>query len=186
MSRALDPAVEAATLAPVVYPALLVKLGSGDGDVLAWSGYGDLAWSGMTFKGVGYLGGISQVAETADLQANGLSFSLTGVPSELLAYAINSARQGLPAMVWFAALNEAGQLVGEPYQLWSGLTDVPEIDENPDNPTISISAENRLVDLERPRERRYTPEDQKLDDPTDKGFDFVAGLQDREVIFGRS
>ena len=36
------------------------------------------------------------------------------------------------------------------------------------------------------RERRYTPEDQKLDYPLDEGFSSVASLQDKQVAWGKS
>jgi hypothetical protein len=64
--------------------------------------------------------------------------------------------------------------------------DVPSISEGGDTATITITAENRLLDLERVRVRRYTQEDQARDDVTDLGFEFVPALQDKEVLFGSS
>jgi hypothetical protein len=48
-----------------------------------------------------------------------------------------------------------------------------------------LTAESRLIDLERSRERRYTSEDQKIDYPNDKGLEFIADLQDKEIVWGR-
>ena len=39
--------------------------------------------------------------------------------------------------------------------------------------------------IEKPRERRYTSEDQKLDHPDDRGFEYVPALQDMPIFWGR-
>jgi len=43
-----------------------------------------------------------------------------------------------------------------------------------------------MIAFERPYVRRYTDEDQKIEHPTDKGFEFVAAIQDLELVWGRS
>ena len=40
-----------------------------------------------------------------------------------------------------------------------------------------------MIDLQRPKSRRYTKEDQQIDFPTDLGFDFVPELQDIQIIW---
>jgi hypothetical protein len=151
-----------------------------------WSGLGDLSWDSKTWTGAGSLLGVSPVQETDGLAATGMRFSLSGIPSELIAVAIGSARQGLSAKLWLAVFDAAGSLIGDPILLFSGLTDVPAIEEGGETCTIAMSAESRLIDLERPRVRRYTSQDQKAIHPTDKGFDYVAGLQEKEIVFGRA
>lgn len=49
---------------------------------------------------------------------------------------------------------------------------------------IELMYEDRLVDLERPRERRYTHEDQQIRLVGDKGFDQVPELQDAQDTWG--
>jgi muramoyltetrapeptide carboxypeptidase LdcA involved in peptidoglycan recycling len=77
-------------------------------------------------------------------------------------------------------------LVANPYELFAGFSDVTVITEQAETSTISIQSENRLVDLERPRIRRYTDEDQKSDtaNASDIGFEFVPSLQDKVIKFG--
>ena len=70
------------------------------------------------------------------------------------------------------------------YQIFSGRMDVMTIDETGETCSITLTAENRLIDLERPRVRRYTSEDQKSLHPNDKGFDFVNSLQEAEIKWG--
>jgi hypothetical protein len=51
---------------------------------------------------------------------------------------------------------------------------------------IAISVENRLIEFERTAIRRNTAEDQKIDYPTDKGFEFVAEIQEKDIVWGRT
>jgi len=51
--------------------------------------------------------------------------------------------------------------------------------------TISIAVENKLIAFEKTKIRRYTAEDQKIDHPTDKGFEFVTAIVEKEIIWGR-
>jgi len=68
--------------------------------------------------------------------------------------------------------------------VFSGRMDVMSITEDGDSCTITMTAESRLIDLERPRLRRWTSEDQKGLDATDKGFEFVNSLQEASIKWG--
>jgi len=59
------------------------------------------------------------------------------------------------------------------------------IEEQAEAASISVTAENVLVKLERPVVRRFTNEDQKSRFPDDRGLEFVASLQDKEIFWGR-
>jgi hypothetical protein len=69
--------------------------------------------------------------------------------------------------------------------LFSGFMDVMTIEDNGETSTIQVSAENKLIAFQRTAVRRYTAEDQKIEHPTDKGFEFVAKIQEKEIIWGR-
>jgi hypothetical protein len=70
-------------------------------------------------------------------------------------------------------------------QIFSGYMDEMNIDEGPESGTIELKVENKLIDLERARTRRYTSEYQKSVYPGDLGLDFVESLQDKKVVWGR-
>lgn len=154
------------------------------GYVRAWSGYGDLSWSGETWTGAGTLLGVSEISETSDGSANGLSVTMTGIPSELISLALGDIKQGSSGKVWMGFLN-SGSIVSDPVLLFEGRLDVPVIDEDGSSSSITISYESRLIDLDRVRETRYTDEEQKKMYPGDKGCEFVASLQDAKVVWGR-
>lgn len=185
MARALTAGMINALIANAVRPAFLVEMGALNGTVRIWSGLGNIVWNGHTFQGAGNFGGVTAVQEASDLTATGIQLSLAGVNDTWLEIAIAEVRQGYTASLYLACLDTTGSLITDPYLLFQGITDVPEVNESgSQDSTITISAENRLINLTRPRERRYTSEDQKLDDPTDKGFDFVPSLQNAVILFG--
>ena len=62
--------------------------------------------------------------------------------------------------------------------------DTMTITDNGDSATINVSVENRLIEFQRNRVRRYTAEDQKIDYPTDKGLEFVAEISEKEIVWG--
>jgi hypothetical protein len=64
--------------------------------------------------------------------------------------------------------------------------DVMIIREGTDTSTIELKLENRLIALERPNERRMTDEDQKNLFTGDKGFEFIADLQDKQIVWGQA
>lgn len=187
-------------------PALLAEFEFDSGTIGSWSGYGTLTWGDRQFVGNGNMVGVSDVQETQDMQAAGLVFNLSGIPSSLISLALNERYQSRPCRLWLgmvdiqvsiakeddtgAFLTESGdkillenQLFGDPVQLFSGLMDVMEFTDDGTTASIKLSAENVLSKLRRTRERRYTPEDQKAKYPGDRFFDFTAQLQDKELVW---
>jgi len=185
MARNLTSAMLSAITAGTVRPVLIAKIGTSGADVLVWNGVGSLLFDGDTYLGVGKFGGVSSVEENSSLQASGLTFTLSGIPSAYISMALQSMRYGRRAILWFGLLDTStGALIDTPEIVFSGLTDVPAIDEGPDRSSIALTAENRLIDLDRPRVRRYTQEDQKIDYPDDLGFEYVQSLQDAKLFWG--
>lgn len=54
-----------------------------------------------------------------------------------------------------------------------------------DTATITLSAESRMVTWDRPRTRRYNNEDQQSRYPGDRGFEYVAQMVEKSLIWGR-
>jgi len=183
--RDLDPDLEDEFLKSALSPIFMVE-GFFDGGTLRfWSGTGNLVWDSETFVGSGTLLSVSEVSETQNTEAQGVQFTLTGIPSSILAIALLEPYQGREIKLYIGALDDDFALVGEPYELFSGFMDVMEFQENGDSATITLSAEHHLIELKKVKVSRYTPEDQKRKYPGDKGLDFVPSLQDKEIIWGR-
>lgn len=164
-------------------PILLAHFAFDSGDVRMWTGVGTLTWDSETWLGGGDLIGVDPAEETADLAAAGASFTLSGVPSSLIATALAEDYQERPATMWLACLDGTGAVVADPYALLAARMDVMVIDEGPDTSAITIRVENRLIDLEVARERHYTSADQQEAFAGDTLFDMVPALQDAEIIW---
>ena len=59
------------------------------------------------------------------------------------------------------------------------------IDDSFDGATVSIDAENRLIDLERLSYLRYTAESQQFLFSGDTGFNRMQQLQDKQITWGQ-
>lgn len=185
MARNLHSDFDTAIQASEVHPILIAKINTSGGDVRVWTGIGDLTFDSETYTGTGDLGGVTEISEKSDMSATGLTFTLSGIPSSTISIALGQMEQGRACTLWLALLNtSAGALINNPYELFSGFTDVTIISEGGETSTIAINSENRMISLERTRVRRYTDEDQQNEHSGDKGFEFVPGLQDKVVVFG--
>lgn len=141
-----------------------------------------LVIGGNTFDGVGLLGGISTVQEAGDLASSGISLTLAGVPRDLVSVTLNEQYQGRPATVYEVFLDPATYAVIEAPIIFRGRMDQMNIALG-ETATIELTLEDRLTDMDRPKLRRYTDEDQKRAFPTDRGFEFVASTVEKEIIW---
>jgi len=121
------------------------------GWVRLWSGLGEITWNGKSWSGAGTLLGLGSIEETGEVVAGGTAISLSGVPLDLVQMAIAETRQGLPGRVWLGLRGENGSVMADPVQAFLGRLDVPEIKDDADSCTITISYESRLIDLTVPR-----------------------------------
>lgn len=187
LTAAMLSEITAATLYPVIfYEGEFVPPGSpADSAFLRlWTGVESIQWNGYTWTGAGHLLSISSVEERNTIEAIGFTVTVSGMPSANLSLALQAVRQGKPGKLWLGCLDSAGALIADPYLLQEGKADVSIIDDSGDECTIKVQYESRLVNLLRPRVRRYTHEDQKIDYPTDRGFQFVPTLQEKQLIWG--
>jgi hypothetical protein len=207
MARDIPTTLLQALVAPQITPFFAVDLMFGSSPLYMWSGYGDFVRedTGNTYLGAGQLLNISTVEETTEIQAVGANFTLSGIPSSFLSLALQEPYQGRECRIYFGVLIEGGlatqgldtittqfgdlivlQSGTQGFlEIFSGEMDQMNIVEAAETATISVSAENALIKLERPVVRRLTNTDQKSRYPNDKGLEYVAGLQDKEIFWGR-
>ena len=182
MSRDITTEVLDALDDAVVYPFFAVDLAFSSGPLYMWSGYGDLVIGSKTYLGAGQLLSLSSVEETTEMEAMGASLTLSGIPSAFLALALTEPYQGRECRIYFGMTSDPSAYV----EIFSGELDQMNISEEGSTSSISVTAENVLIKLERPIVRRLTNEDQKSRYPTDRGLEFIAALQDKEIYWGRT
>lgn len=167
----------------LVRPVIFYEGEFASGFLRLWSEPGEIVWNGHTWVGAGNLMGISEVVETSKVTSQGLTASLSGIPSALISLVHTQARQGKPGLVYLGFLDDAGAVIASPYLAFSGRLDVPSIEDSGDTCTISINYESRLVDLQRARVWRYDDQSQRSIYPDDAGFSYVASLQNQELLW---
>lgn len=183
MSRDLSAGMVTEVTAQALRPIMLVYFEFDGGDIRLWSGVGDLLWGSDTFTGAGSLMGLSPYEENQALQAQGITVTVSGISSSILSIALAEPYQGRPATIWLGALDSAGVLISDPYQIFTGFMDVMSITEGGENCDVSVSIENKMITITKTKESRYTGEDQKRKYSGDLGLDFVAFLQDKEIVW---
>lgn len=139
-------------------------------DLYFWSGIGDLSHEGNTYTGAGNLMGISEIRESSDIAAYGATLTLSGIPSERISLATSEPYQGREAVIRFGTVASG---VHTSFVVFTGEMDQMNIQYGPETCTITLDVESRLIDLERPRIRRYTDEDQRSRYPNDNAFSFL-------------
>ena len=186
MSRNISSGMASAVEADVVRPIVLVSCAFDSGDLNIWNGIGDLTVNSVDYVGAGTLLNIGEIAESSELQANGITVTLSGITDPLLAKARDEDYQGRELTVKLGAMDASNGVITNPVTVFSGFMDTMVINDSSETATIQVNVENRLIEFERTRIRRYTAEDQKIDYPNDKGLEFVAEMQEKEIAWGRS
>lgn len=185
MSRTLTTAVNAALASDNVPGLLLVELDFASGALRVNNSAVTLPWNGHDWLGAGNLGTVETVTEHSDLQMTGIAMQLTGIPPTMISRVLGEQYQGRSCTVWFAPMNADYIVLADPVIIFIGRLDACDIALG-ETATVTLSAESRLTDWERPRVRRYTHEDQLAEYAGDKGLEFVPQMVEKTLVWGRS
>ncbi|QMV19699.1 hypothetical protein GOB94_14105 [Granulicella sp. 5B5] len=186
MPRTVDSSLLAAFSSGYVEPVTLMQIQFRSQSCCAWSGVGSLAWNGLTFLGVGSLGALGDIQESADVHADGSSVALSGIDPVWLGESLNDIWLGAPVRRWTSAVQPGTRtLIGMPYLHFFGQVDKPSIYTGADKIAISLKLETRLINHARASNRRYTAADQHANGyPDDTGFNSVEILNDIALVWG--
>lgn len=185
MPRVMTSAMATAIVAGEIFPAIFFSATFATGPVYVWTGSGSIVWNGHTWIGIGTLGKISTIEEGTDVQARGVTVSLSGIDPTWLSDVLSEFKLGDPVTIWLGLFGGSPlALLADPIVSFSGRIDKPSIDVDGQSAVISINLENRLLDMNVSVAFRYTNQQQQYDYPGDRGMEFVAGLQLRTIYFG--
>jgi hypothetical protein len=184
MSRTVPAALLTALAQPEVQPFYAVELLLDAGPVRLWTGYGDRTIDGETYTGSGNLLNIEGLSEVADLSAQAITISLSGVAQELVALSLIEPYQRRKCRVLFGVVN-----VADVVEVFSGSLNTMTIEDGGDTSVISAMIDSKLVETEKASNLRYTSETQKTRNggafSNDTFFDYVSAIQDAEIVWGR-
>lgn len=184
MSRDINPATLSASRGDHVRPFLTIDLDYPDGVVRATSLQQTIVIGGNTYYGMGVLGSLSEVVEGTESRSYGVTASISGIPGDFAEYLQSQDVQGRTATIKMGMMDQGFELIGDLVTVFVGRMDTQDITVG-DNTAVTVSIESLLIDWERPRIRRYTDVDQRAKYPNDRGFEYVAALQNMKLRWGR-
>lgn len=158
-----------------------------------WTGSGTVEAFGCKWTGLGHMAGISDIEETSELRATGVTFTLRGLPVytddgiNLAQYVQFHAGSGGRVEAFMALFDlDAGTIIDEPRSLYVGRLETPQIIIDPAGQSfdVVIGAESVLVKLNRKPGQRLNEETQRALHPGDRGFEFVARSVHKPDDFG--
>ena len=184
MARDVTSGVQVGIAAPSVPMAMAIEAQFETRTVRVWTGIAPILWGGHTWTALGDMVGLDTIEEGTDISARGVAISLSGVNSSLLTLALDDDYRGKPVIIHVLFLNETFTAVAASYQIFAGRMDTMAFEDAGETSSITMQCENHLVDLQRPRIRRYTHEEQQQILPGDRGLEFVAALAEKPLYWG--
>ena len=142
----------------------------------------DLTINGTTYYGTRGLGSIDAVKETPAEVAQ-LNFTLSGVPSELIALSLTEPVQGKGVRIKVAIFDPVTYVVLDVHTRWSGRLDVMTLNDGNGGGTISVSAEHAGIDLTRPSNSLYTDAEQQRLYPGDFALQFLNDQVEQRIVW---
>ena len=161
-----------------------VSLEFDSGTLNLWSGIGNFTGSdGLTYTGAGELLNIENVDEDKELSSTNMTIGISGLSENIVTYATTEDYQNRPMTIKMFFFHpdtddEIGNVI-----LFKGRMDTLTVVDG-DSFSVVISAENKLIDLTRPKNLFYTAETQNFLYSGDKGLEFVASIQNKAIVWG--
>tara|TARA_R110000823_G_scaffold148380_4_gene279072 strand:- start:308 stop:859 length:552 start_codon:yes stop_codon:yes gene_type:complete len=180
MSRTVPASILTALSQPEVQPFYAVEFMFDNAPIRFWTGYGDRTIETNTYTGTGDLMSIGGLEEVSDMSAKSASITLNGIPPTLISLALQEEYQNRECRILFG-VTDSSDIV----EVFAGTMDRMTIQDGGETGTIDLTVESKWVRLDRANVRRYTSESQKSRHSTDTFFDYVADLQDKDVVWGR-
>jgi len=183
MTRSLSTDQQTAVASELVRLLVCVRLDFSSGVVRLHSGAGEITVSSETYTGAGDLGSISRMAEDGSLSRNTVTMTISGIPRtafDMKDIAFSENYQSRDVRVYLVLLDETETVIDTPITAFRGLMDTCTLSLG-ETATIKLTAESRLADWDRPRNRRYTDQDQQAEYSGDKGLEFVSQATEHEI-----
>lgn len=157
---------------------------AGNRAIRLWSGYGERTIDGDTYLGSGDLMTIGDVETVADMSAPAMNITLSGMPGDIVSLALQEPYQRRDCRIYFGAIiNDAGD--HSVFTAYVGELNKMTIQDEAESGTINVLIDSKMVEAQKSSNRRYTSESQKSRYSDDTFFDYVALIQDAEIVWGR-
>lgn len=177
-------AVQAALLSKSMRYGFLAEIETADGLTYFWSGPGTLSYDGKSWLGLGALGRITGMGETAEVRTTETRYELSGISNNTeLSKFLEQPVRGFIAKAWFAVMDANGAVIPDPIQIDETLLDTATVATGEDLiSTLILVGTSAIFDFRRPKTLGITHEQQQLDFPGDTGFDRIpTEVADKQI-----
>lgn len=146
----------------------------------------DVTWDSNEYLGSGLIFPIDSFSESSELMPTGITLTLAGTET-LISAILQSVDPKVESIVRLAFFDASNAIIGDPYELFRGYVDVPTINDQGDERTVSIVLENDLVRLHHIPAVRYSTNEQRLRFPgtVDLGFEHLPAVSDSPIVWGK-
>ena len=183
--QGIDTKVLTALTETNVFPFFAIKAQFDTETVRLWTGKDDITISSETYLGAGTALSFSGVDETQEVKSNGVVINLSGMDETVLSLALSEQYQNRRIEIFLGFLDGGTNEVKGTMTLFKGRMLQMTINDSISGITVSLAAENRLVDLDRPVQLRYNRGSQQFIDSNDTAFQFVQSNLEKEIFWGR-
>ena len=149
------------------------------------TGIDNLVVNGEIYEGAGTLLAISEIDDTRELKSAGVTFQLSGMDATVLGYALSENYQNRPISLFMVFTSGGTNNVDGYMTLYKGRMIQADIRDSTQGATITLQTENRLIDLRRPSNIRYTKQSQQYLYDGDTSLDQVAKVAQMTISWGR-
>lgn len=146
-----------------------------------------ISWNGESWLGAGRVGQIDGIQEGVQLQARSLRMTLSSIPLEMMTIALNPPEyKNRLLRLWFGLLDTsspaAHSVISDPvgpflYRMDSLDFELGEVG------MVTLTANSRLEDWQRPRVRRYNNADQQDEYPGDRFFEYAEQMVQKDFLW---
>ena len=159
----------------------LAKLELTSGNLFLTSLDFDITIGADTYTGTRGLGTIAPIEESSD-GVNGLTLTLAGITQAHIAGVLSENIQGKKITIQMAVLNQSTEppTIAIDSNVWQGLLDSQSFNEA--QGIVSVTAENRLIEWDKPRLLRFSDQDLKRVRPDDNFFKYADTMANKEII----
>lgn len=188
MSRTIPSNVDTSLDDAFVLPVFFVELDFDTDPVYLHTDIGDIAVLAHTWLGTGGLGTISPIEETGELRAQGVKTRMQITDESAGSIFEELSQQDFyqrPAKIYFSTRDtSSGDLLDDPFELWRGKCDVPEMVHGEGLAFVDLLIESEWVDGKRANGQKYTDAQLQSENPGDLAFAFMAQMPQTKIIFG--
>lgn len=178
MPRGLSTEIKAAIAAGTVYPVYLAYFDFDGGAVRTWTGQGDLSYDSQTWSGDGAVTSWPSISESVDLVANNITVDLSGQRSYAVDITDPAKYRARACEIYIGFLATDGSLpAANVYKVFSGRMAVVAYLEDGEADAYAVTAESRLVDLQKAKVSRYTHQSQLQRFAGDMGLEYAGNAQ---------